>query len=743
MNLNIKFFKHQTLTLRQRILTILLSCSLLAIILTGLIAFKAIYDTRQTTLSIGNTIILQAAESSQDALTQRAKTALEQIALDKAKHMDENLGKIRKDVQILSNMMTQIASNSEQYHQRYISEPKFSDANKITAQLLFSSDVLNKTNSALTQEIGITANIQDFLIQINNTSDVIVSSYVASQNGFTIMVDRFADRKFQNSLTQPDVYDALSRPWYIQAKNANKLIFTDVVIDALGGGPCIICAMPYYDNGQFAGVVGMGAFLDGINNIMLSTKIGDTGFGFVLNKQGEIIISPHDKGELVTNVVTPIDLRQSSNISLAKATNEIISNQQGITKSTIDGQDYYLAYAPLQNTDWCFVTAIEVDEVIAPAKTNHSYIIDTATKSILALDQQMQTTLIGMMIAVIVLLLLTTYIGWNLANYLTKPIHQLSQGVRKIATGNLDDKLDIHTGDEIESLAISFNAMTTELKAYMKNLEYITAEKQRIATELNVATSIQQNMLPCIFPPYPERQEFDIYAAMYPAKEVGGDFYDFYLLDNNHLVITIADVSDKGIPAAMFMVISKTILKNFAMSMTSPDDFAAVIKCANRQLCENNEEMMFVTVFMGMLDLTTGKFIYVNAGHTPPLVRHKSSNNALFNYLPITRNCVLGIQEEASFKQQEIYLNPGDELFFYTDGVTEAINQDNQLYSALKLQSTLNKINASASCQDILNTVKLSVDKFSQNMPQADDITMLAIKLNQTNKFTGDKNYGK
>ena len=235
MNLNIKFFKHQTITLRKRILMILLSCSLLAIILTSLIAFKAIYDTRQTTLSIGNTIILQAAESSQKALTQRAKTALEQTALDKAKHMDENLGKIRKDVQILSNMMTQIASNSEQYHQRYISEPKFSDANKITAQLLFSSDVLNKTNSALTQEIGITANIQDFLIQINNTSDVIVSSYVASQNGFTIMVDRFADRKFQNSLTRPDVYDALSRPWYIQAKNANKLIFTDIVIDALGG----------------------------------------------------------------------------------------------------------------------------------------------------------------------------------------------------------------------------------------------------------------------------------------------------------------------------------------------------------------------------------------------------------------------------------------------------------------------------------------------------------------------------
>lgn len=179
--------------------------------------------------------------------------------------------------------------------------------------------------------------------------------------------------------------------------------------------------------------------------------------------------------------------------------------------------------------------------------------------------------------------------------------------------------------------------MTTELQTYIKNLEQITAEKERIATELNVATNIQKNMLPCIFPPYPDRKDFDIYAVMYPAKEVGGDFYDFYLLDENHLVITIADVSDKGIPAAMFMVITKTILKNFVMSMTSPDDFSAVVQCANRQLCENNEEMMFVTVFMGMLDLKTGKFIYVNAGHTPPMIRHKRKDDSTFEYLPVEK----------------------------------------------------------------------------------------------------------
>lgn len=731
----------KSISIRKRILTVLLSSCLLSIILTSLIAFKAIYDTRELTLSIGNEIIFQAAENSQEALIQRAKLALEQTAFDKANELDENLGKVKKDVIILSNMMTNIASNPEEYHSRNIFEPSKNDIDKITAQLLFSSEVVDKSSPILRQEIGLTANIQDFLIQINTNSNVIISSYVASKNGFTIMVDRFAGRKFQNSDINPDFYNATSRPWYIQAKKEDKTIFTDIVIDALGGGPCIICATPYYANGQFAGVVGMGTFLDNINEIILNTKIGDNGFGFVINKQGQIIASPHTTGDLITGINNIKDLRQSTNTSLADAVQKIINEKAGLTEANIDGKDYYLAYAPMKNTDWYFVTAMEVDTVIAPAKETHENIINIATEYMDNLSEKTKMTIIGMIISISILLFFITYIGWSLADYLTKPIRQLSKGVQQIAMGNFNGKLNIHTGDEIESLAISFNAMTTELQTYIKNLEQITAEKERIATELNVATNIQKNMLPCIFPPYPDRKDFDIYAVMYPAKEVGGDFYDFYLLDENHLVITIADVSDKGIPAAMFMVITKTILKNFAMSMTSPDDFSAVVQCANRQLCENNEEMMFVTVFMGMLDLKTGKFIYVNAGHTPPMIRHKHKDDSTFEYLPVEKNCVLGINEEAQFKQQEVYLKQGDELFLYTDGVTEAINKEKKLYSIERLYSNLNKINQKSSCQDILRDVKLSIDEFAQGMYQSDDITMLAIKLNYLD--LGDKHNGK
>lgn len=722
------------LNIRYRTLSVLLCCSILAIVLTSLLAFKVLQDTRQVALDTGNDLILQAAQSNQEALTHRAQTNLEQTASDKARHIDENLGEIRRNVQILSDIMTQIASHPERYNPRNVNEPDKADAGIPTAQLLFSSSVKNRQDPLLREEIGYYANIQDYLVQINAHSDVIVSVYIADKDGYTIMADRFADRKFKNFPNIPDFYEAQSRPWYRQAESSNELIFTDVVNDALGGGPCIICAMPYYRNGEFAGVVGMGSFLDNINRIITTTKIGETGFGFIMNDKGHVISSPHNTGDLMPNVNNPADLRQSSNPSLAKAAEEILTNKHGITKINIDGKDYYIAYTPLQNAPWYFATVIEVSEVTAPAEKSSSQIIDTAKIRIDNLNQQTKTAMLYMGLIIILLLLFITYIGWKFATYLTTPIKQLSDGVQKIAMGNLNHKLNIHTGDEIESLSISFNAMTEELQRHIKNLQKITTEKQRIATELNIATNIQQNMLPCIFPPYPDRHEFDIYAAMYPAKEVGGDFYDFYLLDENHLVITIADVSDKGIPAAMFMVITKTILKNFAMSMTSPDDFSAVVSCTNKQLCENNEEMMFVTVFMGMLDLKTGHFIYVNAGHTPPFIRHQNDKKTSFEHLPVEKNCVLGIRENADFIQQELYLKQNDELFFYTDGVTDTLNPKKQLYSAERLQNILNSIEPSASCRSVLKIVKSSLDDFAENTPQADDITMLIIKLNTLNK---------
>ncbi len=284
--------------------------------------------------------------------------------------------------------------------------------------------------------------------------------------------------------------------------------------------------------------------------------------------------------------------------------------------------------------------------------------------------------------------------------------------------------LDIHTGDEIENLAAAIQQMERDINTYIENLTAVTAEKERIGAELGVAKQIQASMLPCIFPPYPERPEFDIFASMEPAKEVGGDFYDFYLVDEDHIAVVIADVSGKGVPAALFMVIAKTLIKNHALQKSNPAD---VFTAVNAQLCENNEAGMFVTAFMGILNVRTGRFTYANAGHNLPLLRHADGG---FDWLRSRPGFVLAGMEGIRYRLGELTMQPGDCLFLYTDGVTEALNPALDLYSDPRLQDTLNRPAVLAQPIDaLLHTVRQDIDVFADGAEQADDITMLALQF--------------
>ena len=248
-----------------------------------------------------------------------------------------------------------------------------------------------------------------------------------------------------------------------------------------------------------------------------------------------------------------------------------------------------------------------------------------------------------------------------------------------------------------------------------------SSARQSIETELNVATQIQADMLPRIFPAFPERPEFDIYASMTPAKEVGGDFYDFFLVDDDHLAMVIADVSGKGVPAALFMVIAKTLLKNAAQTGLPPK---AVLEKVNNQLCENNEAEMFVTVWLGIYEISTGKLTAANAGHEYPAIRRSGGR---FELVKDRHGFVLAGMEDARYREYELELGMGDTLFLYTDGVAEAIGAANILYGTERMLATLNT--APGRCPEkLLRDVKQDIDRFVGDAPQFDDITMLAIQ---------------
>lgn len=275
--------------------------------------------------------------------------------------------------------------------------------------------------------------------------------------------------------------------------------------------------------------------------------------------------------------------------------------------------------------------------------------------------------------------------------------------------------------DEIGRLAGSIYRMEQDIQTYVKNLTTVTAEKERIGAELDIAKDIQASMLPCIFPAFPTRKEIDIYAFNTPAKEVGGDFYDFFMIDERHIAIVMADVSGKGVPAALFMVIGKTLIKDHTQLHS---DLCEVFHNVNNLLCESNSQGLFITAFEGVLDMETGEFRFVNAGHEMPFIYRKGEG-----YKPqkIRPGFVLAGMEDMNFKGGSFQLEVGDKIFQYTDGVTEATDANNKLFGMERLEASLNRC-CEDTPEDTIRKVKADVDAFVGDAPQFDDMTMLCLE---------------
>ena len=353
---------------------------------------------------------------------------------------------------------------------------------------------------------------------------------------------------------------------------------------------------------------------------------------------------------------------------------------------------------------------------------------DISMNDVMNTRQTFLITLVGLLAAVAAVFLATFL--FILRRMVLHPIDLLTQATGDFIQSNEEELAagtatvnvpPIRTGDEVELLADSFRKMEEDMISYIRSFVAVTAEKERIGAELNVATQIQADMLPRIFPAFPERPEFDIYASMTPAKEVGGDFYDFFLVDDDHLALVIADVSGKGVPAALFMVIAKTLIKNHAQNRETPGE---VFTQTNAQLCEGNDAGLFVTAWMGVLEISTGKFVYVNAGHNPPLLKRAGGQ---YEWLKSRPGFVLAGMEGIRYRENTLELMPGDTLYLYTDGVTEATSSAQELYGEERLQAALNEASELPVSQ-LLPRIKNCIDTFVGDAEQFDDITMLGLQ---------------
>ena len=358
---------------------------------------------------------------------------------------------------------------------------------------------------------------------------------------------------------------------------------------------------------------------------------------------------------------------------------------------------------------------------------------DGQVKAILCVQRQMDVlaqvrhTYLNKVILALIGLVLLVIVGQSafLHRALLRPLKQISEEATRFSVENVasETKLQeiIRSRDEIGQLAASIDQMEEQIQSYVENLTRITAEKERMGAELALATRIQAAMLPHNFPPFPERHEFDLYASMDPAKEVGGDFYDYFLIDEDHLCLVIADVSGKGVPAALFMMASKIILASCAMLGQSA---AEILTKTNEAICSNNQAEMFVTVWLGILEISTGRLTAANAGHEFPALRRAGGDFELYKD---RHGFVIGGMEGMRYKDYELQLSPGDKLFLYTDGVAEATDPENVLFGTERMLEALNT-EPEAGPEQLLKNVRAAVDGFVREAPQFDDLTMLCLE---------------
>ncbi|MDD6051701.1 MAG: SpoIIE family protein phosphatase [Clostridiales bacterium] len=648
------------------------------------------------TSAVGLFSMLRIKGDSENALIRQMNQNLLNIVKDKADLADSELGKYAAYIRDFAAYIHGLYLQPEDYVQREVLPPDAGNAGVCSMQRYLVSPEVSVEATA--QERKLLGNLEQvWAPALSGSKDMITTIYVGTQSGFLLSYDDCADLGVTPG-SDESYFDYFQSSWYTAAMEAGTVLFTDTYPDAYGRGLMISCAAPFYDaKDQFAGVVCMDILIGDLTSYVIDVSLGEGAYAFLVNASGDIIASA---GMTATEAGFESILDASSAVYEVSA--PILDGQTGVTLTS--GGVYY-AYTPVSSANWRFCVHIPESLVLAPVK---------------AMERNIIAAIFAFVAALALIIFCVVLMVRRFSRRLTAPLTALGQDVQTISSGDLDYRAEIRSNDEIGDLAGSFNSMAASLKQHIENLTAVTAEKERIGAELDVATHIQKSMLPCIFPAFPERKEFDVYATMNPAKEVGGDFYDFFMVDDTHLAVVMADVSGKGVPAALFMVIGKTLIKDHTQPGLS---LGEVFTDVNNMLCDSNSEGLFITAFEGVLDLVTGEFRYVNAGHEPPYICKQGEG---FEAYRIKAGFVLAGMEDLRYREGSLQLTPGDRIFLYTDGVTEATDGANQLYGSERLHRVLNA-NRDADPEALLTAVKADVDQFVGDAPQFDDITMLCM----------------
>jgi sigma-B regulation protein RsbU (phosphoserine phosphatase) len=510
------------------------------------------------------------------------------------------------------------------------------------------------------------------------------------------------DAVTQVGLGYEDYYELQN--WYLVPKVLARPVWSEPYFDESGGDIVMTTySVPILrqtpQGPAFLGVVTADVSLDWLRRQVARISMYHSGYAFLLSRSGVLLSHPDNRLVMRESVFSRAEAAGSP--ELRALGRRMIQGEEGFARlpDFILGKPAWVAFAPMPLTGWSMGVIVPEDELFAPLRK--------LGREVAVLGGAGFTALLLVIAAI--------------AAHITRPLSRLAETAAEIAHGNLDAPVPLATGgDEVGALSRSFEQMRLALRDYIADLTATTKAKERLESELKIARTIQMSFLPKKFPPFPDITSFALHADLLPAREVGGDLYDFFMLAPGRLLFLVGDVSGKGVPAALFMAVTKTLIKGNAEQESDPAEILAKV---NRELCVDNESMLFVTMFLAILDCDTGLLTFSNAGHNPPA---RIAPDGTVSWLALPRGLFLGVMDDAVYRTASVTLVPGEKIVAFTDGVTEAQNPAQELFGSNRLLDVLSRV--ADSPPEVLDAaVMQAATQYAEDAEQADDITVLTL----------------
>lgn len=697
-------------TVRTKILIMFLSLALLALLITGYVALFTIGDVAESAESSSLGLGQEALNETTSALELSSKDHLIQIASDQAVITNILFEDTETELRILAALAGTLPQNPPVKPLIPSCDRDHPPEDHFAAVLYsISPGVVIPTDSEEFQRV---AGMDDLLKGMYDTDSDLSSVYVATDSGILHIYP-------WETLT-PATIDPRKRDWFAGAKKTDGVYWSDPYVDAARHGLVVTAAMDVPTK-YGAWVIGSDVTVNTINTEFLNRTLGGSGYAVLLDNEGNIISRPGmSSGNFTWDQPFPHENAfDESDPALVALARNMTAGKTGVERVRFGSQDSFVAYAPVRSMNWSLAISMPVAKVIAPVVATRAKIQASTWEAGTAINEKTTRFMIIFSVLIGILLVIVIVLAWYLSHIIARPVDSLKKAALAIGHGDLDYRVNLTTGDEFEDLATSFNTMSADLRKNIDDLQRTTAEKERYSKELEIAKEIQDTILPESVPSIPG---FEICATTIPAMEIGGDLYDFIPMPANRWGFVIADVSGKGVSAALYMALCRTLIRVSGSEREHPGE---AIREANRLIYEDGRSSMFITVFYGVLDPQKMTFTYVNAGHNPPLLFRGSPPEA---HMMEGKGIALGVIEDVNLAPETLQVKPGDLLVLYTDGVTEAFNEREEYFGEQRLIEFISR-SRDLPVQDIVSGLIGEIRGFCGTAPQSDDITLIMIRV--------------